>query len=56
VAYRARTCSVRCHNTEVEVADRRFGSAVRDDFDPARSDVDLLVEFEALPSGGYADA
>jgi predicted nucleotidyltransferase len=23
-----------------------FGSAVRDDFDPARSDVDLLVEFE----------
>ena len=24
-----------------------FGSAVRDDFDPTRSDVDLLVEFEA---------
>lgn len=23
-----------------------FGSAVRDDFDPARSDVDLLIEFE----------
>jgi predicted nucleotidyltransferase len=23
-----------------------FGSAVRDDFDPARSDIDLLVEFE----------
>jgi predicted nucleotidyltransferase len=23
-----------------------FGSAVRDDFDPDRSDVDLLVEFE----------
>ena len=23
-----------------------FGSAVRDDFDPARSDVDFLVEFE----------
>jgi hypothetical protein len=23
-----------------------FGSAVREDFDPARSDVDLLVEFE----------
>jgi uncharacterized protein len=33
-----------------------FGSAARDDFDPARSDVDLLVEFEALPPGGYADA
>jgi predicted nucleotidyltransferase len=26
-----------------------FGSAVRDDFDPERSDVDLLVEFETLP-------
>ncbi len=33
-----------------------FGSAARDDFDPARSDVDLLVEFGALPPGGYADA
>jgi predicted nucleotidyltransferase len=26
-----------------------FGSAVRDDFDPERSDVDLLVEFDLLP-------
>jgi predicted nucleotidyltransferase len=26
-----------------------FGSAVRDDFDPARSDIDFLVEFEDLP-------
>jgi hypothetical protein len=25
-----------------------FGSAVRDDFDPARSDVDLLVEFQPI--------
>jgi hypothetical protein len=25
-----------------------FGSAVRDDFDPERSDVDLLVEFEPI--------
>lgn len=33
-----------------------FGSAARDDFDPDRSDVDLLVEFEPLPGGGYADA
>lgn len=33
-----------------------FGSAASDDFDPGRSDVDLLVEFEALPPGGYADA
>lgn len=33
-----------------------FGSAAREDFDPERSDVDLLVEFEAPPQGGYADA
>ncbi len=33
-----------------------FGSAARDDFDPSRSDVDFLVEFESLPAGGYADA
>jgi hypothetical protein len=33
-----------------------FGSAVRDDFDPGRSDLDFLVEFEALPPGTYADA
>jgi hypothetical protein len=33
-----------------------FGSAAREDFDPDRSDVDLLVEFESLPEGGYADA
>ncbi len=26
-----------------------FGSATRDDFDPARSDVDFLVEFEPDP-------
>ena len=26
-----------------------FGSAVRDDFDPDKSDVDLLVEFDELP-------
>ncbi len=30
-----------------------FGSAARDDFDPARSDVDFLVEFEPdHPLGG----
>lgn len=33
-----------------------FGSATRDDFDPDHSDVDLLVEFEPLPEGGYAEA
>ena len=28
-----------------------FGSAVRDDFDPDRSDVDLLIEFEPFEAG-----
>jgi predicted nucleotidyltransferase len=32
-----------------------FGSAARTDFDSARSDVDLLVEFEDAHSPGYAD-
>jgi hypothetical protein len=31
-----------------------FGSARRVDFDPERSDLDFLVEFETLPSGRYA--
>jgi len=31
-----------------------FGSALRDDFDPSRSDLDLVVEFEPLASGTYA--
>jgi hypothetical protein len=42
------------HRGDIEALCRRyhvrrlevFGSAVRDDFDPARSDVDFLVEFE----------
>ncbi len=33
-----------------------FGSAARDEFDPQRSDVDFLVDFEPLPRGSYADA
>jgi predicted nucleotidyltransferase len=33
-----------------------FGSAARDDFDLERSDYDFLVDFEALPTGQYADA
>ena len=33
-----------------------FGSATRDDFDPQRSDLDFLVDFESLPPGQYADA
>jgi uncharacterized protein len=32
-----------------------FGSAVRQDFDPERSDVDFLVEFEPLPAGQHAN-
>lgn len=31
-----------------------FGSAVREDFEPGRSDVDLLVEFELLGELDYA--
>jgi predicted nucleotidyltransferase len=31
-----------------------FGSAVRDDFDPAQSDVDLLVDFAPEPEFRYA--
>lgn len=33
-----------------------FGSAADGRFDPARSDLDFLVAFEALPSSAYADA
>jgi predicted nucleotidyltransferase len=31
-----------------------FGSAVRDDFDPERSDVDLLVDFAVSPKIHFA--
>lgn len=33
-----------------------FGSAARGDFDPARSDLDFLVEFAPLQPGPYVDA
>ena len=33
-----------------------FGSAARGDFDPARSDLDFLVEFEPLQRGADLDA
>ena len=33
-----------------------FGSAIRHDFDPARSDLDFLVELDALPPARYASA
>lgn len=32
-----------------------FGSALRDDFDASRSDLDFVVEFEPLAPGTYAD-
>jgi predicted nucleotidyltransferase len=52
------------HRTELEALCRLhhvrslslFGSATRDDFDPGRSDLDFLVDFEPLPTGGYAEA
>ncbi|CUA93989.1 nucleotidyltransferase family protein [Thiomonas bhubaneswarensis] len=33
-----------------------FGSAIRDDFDPDRSDLDFLVEFDDVPPAHYAQA
>jgi hypothetical protein len=33
-----------------------FGSGVREDFDPARSDLDFVVVFEDLAPVAYADA
>jgi predicted nucleotidyltransferase len=33
-----------------------FGSALRDDFDPTRSDLDLLVEFQPIDSGSLVQA
>ncbi len=33
-----------------------FGSATRDDFDPQRSDLDFLVDFESLTPGEHADS
>ena len=45
IAELCRTHRVRCLSV--------FGSAVRNDFDPERSDVDVLVEFDSI-DGGYA--
>ena len=33
-----------------------FGSAVHEDFDPKRGDLDFVVEFDELPREAYADA
>ena len=35
---------------------RLFGSGVREDFEPTRSDLDFLVEFDALAPAKYADS
>lgn len=32
-----------------------FGSILRDDFDPTRSDVDVLVEFEASAADSFSN-
>lgn len=58
------TSVVEQHREEVAALCRRtgarrldiFGSFVRDDFDPATSDLDFLVEFDDLPPKAYADA
>jgi predicted nucleotidyltransferase len=33
-----------------------FGSALRDDFEPDRSDLDFLVEYKAMPPEDHADS
>jgi uncharacterized protein len=42
-----------CRQRRVQRLDL-FGSAARDDFDPATSDLDFLVEFEHLPPVEHA--
>ena len=52
------------HREEVAALCRRsgarrldvFGSAIRDDFDLVRSDIDFLVEFDDVPPARYAQA
>lgn len=56
--------SIAAHRDEIETLCRRFhvarleifGSAVRDDFDPERSDVDFLVEFAPGASDSLFDS
>jgi predicted nucleotidyltransferase len=47
-----RDLCIRHHVQRLDV----FGSALTDRFDPARSDLDMLVTFHDLPPGAYADA
>jgi len=44
-----------CRRTGAQRLDA-FGSAVRAAFDPATSDLDFLVELDALPPAQYAEA
>ena len=52
------------HRTDIAALCRRtgarrldaFGSAVRHDFDAARSDIDFLVQFDEMPPAKYAQA
>lgn len=58
-----RTIAIDAYRTQIERLCREyhvrtlsvFGSAGRDDFDPTRSDIDVLVDFEPLPPGTHAD-
>ena len=56
---------ISAHREELQALCRRFhvhrldvfGSAARgEDFEPARSDLDFLVEFQPLQPGAYVDA
>lgn len=57
------TALLEVHRDEVAAVCRRlgverldvFGSAVREDFDPNRSDLDFLVRFASPHDSGYAD-
>ena len=50
VAIRQEKLRELCERFRVEHLDL-FGSAARDDFDPARSDIDLVVRFGHTPAG-----
>lgn len=55
---------IQAHQHEIQEICRRFrvrrlelfGSAATGEFDPNRSDLDFLVEFESLAEGEHADA
>jgi predicted nucleotidyltransferase len=47
--------SVACRQHQVQRM-HLFGSALRDDFDPGHSDLDLLVEFQPIEPGALVKA